>query len=129
MTHNEISGIVIEVAIEIHKKLGPGLLESVYQKIMVFELRKRGLTVEEEVLVPVLWNGIVVDEGFRADFIVEGKVMVELKSVETIPPVYKKKLLTQLRLSQLKLGLLINFGQEYLKDGLFRVVNGLHEGE
>jgi GxxExxY protein len=94
MTHNEISGIIIEVAIKIHKELGPGLLESVYQKIMVYELRKRGLTVVEEVSVPIEWDGIQFDEGFRADFVVDGKVMVELKSVEANTPVFKKKLLT-----------------------------------
>lgn len=129
MTHNEISGIIVDAAIHIHKELGPGLMESVYKAIMIYELRKRGLVVEDEFSIPVKWDEIVIQEGFRADLLVESKVMVELKSVEKLVPVFAKKLNTQLRLSHKKLGLLINFGEAYLKDGIVRIVNGLQDGE
>lgn len=129
MTHNEISGIIVDVAIHIHKELGPGLMESVYKAIMIYELRKRGLTVVDEFPVPVVWENVKIEEGYRADLLVENKVMVELKSVEKNLPVFVKKLNTQLRLSHKKLGLLINFGEAYLKDGIVRVVNGLQDGE
>ena len=127
MTHNEISGIVVDVAIQIHRKLGPGLFESVYQAVLAYELRKRGLRVEEEVPIPVVWEEVKLEVGFRADMIVEDAVILELKSVETVHPVHKKKLLTYLRLADKRLGLLINFGEELLKDGISRVVNGLQE--
>ncbi len=125
MTENEISKIVVDVAFHIHQSLGPGLLESVYQKIMAHELRKRGLNVEEEVPLPVIWDDIKMDVGFRVDLFVERKLVVELKSVERVAPVHKKTLLTYLRLSNCKLGLLINFGEELMKTGISRVVNGL----
>ena len=127
MTHNEVSRLVIDTAIDIHRKLGPGLLESVYLVILVHELRKRGLQVEKEVPVPVVWDNIRFDAGFRADLIVEGLVIVELKSLEAVAPVHKKQLLTYLRLADKRLGLLLNFGEEVLKDGIHRVVNGLEE--
>jgi len=127
MTHNEISGTVVDVAMHIHRQLGPGLLESVYQKVMAYELRKRGLDVQEEVAIPVVWEEVKMEVGFRADLVVEHKVIVELKSVERVTPVVKKILLTYLRLADKRLGLLINFGEALLKDGISRVVNGLEE--
>lgn len=127
MRHNELSAIVIDTALEIHRRLGPGLLESVYQEVLLYELRKRGLRVEKEVPIPVIWNDVKLDVGFRADSIVENMLIVELKSVETVAPVHKKILLTYLRIADMRLGLLINFGMELLKDGISRVVNGLAE--
>ena len=127
MTHNEISGIIVDGAIHIHRELGPGLFESVYQTVLAYELRKRGLRVEEEVPIPVVWEEVRMEVGFRADLIVEDAVIVELKSVEATQPVHKKKLLTYLRLADKRLGLLINFGEELAKDGICRVVNGLQE--
>jgi GxxExxY protein len=125
--HNEISGIVIDVALYVHRDLGLGLLESVYQKVLAHELRKRGLHVEEEVPIPVEWDGERMEVGFRADLIVEDLVIVELKSVEHLAPVFKKTLLTYLRLAGKRLGLLINLNEELLKDGVTRVVNRLEE--
>ncbi len=124
---NEVSGAVVNCALRIHQKLGPGLLESVYQRILAYELRKAGLTVETEVPVPVEWDGHVIDESFRADLIVGGKVLVELKSVERIQPVHKKQTLTYLKLSNLQVGLLINFGASLLKEGIHRIVNDFPE--
>ena len=125
MTENEISKIVVDVAFQIHTSLGPGLLESVYQKVMVYELRKRGLQVEEELPLPVVWDDVKLEVGFRVDLLVNQKLVIELKSVERVAPVHKKVLLTYLRLSDCKLGLLKNFGEELMKTGISRVVNGL----
>ncbi len=125
MTENEISKQVVDAAFKIHTRLGPGLLESVYEAVLVYELRKRGLRVERQRPIPVVYEEVQLDEGFRADLVVEGKVIIELKSVETVAPVHKKQVLTYLRLSNLKLGLLINFGEELIKDGISRIVNGL----
>ena len=108
-------------------RLGPGLLESVYHVVLAHELAKRGLRVEKEVPIPIVWDGVRMDVGFRADLIVEGLVLLELKSIETIAPVHKKQLLTYLRLADLRLGLLLNFGAALMKDGIHRVVNGLEE--
>jgi GxxExxY protein len=127
MLENEIAQVVVDVAFQIHKQLGPGLLESVYQAVMTHELRKRGLRVESEVPIPVNWDGIRMEVGFRADLIVEHCVIVELKSVEVVAAVHKKQLLTYLRVTNLHLGLLINFGAELIKDGISRVVNNLRE--
>ena len=124
---NEVSGAVVDCAMRIHQKLGPGLLESVYQRILAYELRKTGLAVETEVPVPVEWDGHVIDESFRADLIVAGKVLVELKSVERVKPVHKKQTLTYLKLSNLQVGLLINFGAPLLKEGIHRIVNDFPE--
>ncbi len=110
-----------------HRTLGPGLLESVYQRILAYELRKGGLAVETEVPIPVEWDGHVMDEGFRADMIVAGRILVELKSVETLQNVHKKQTLTYLKLTKIKLGLLINFGAPLLKDGIHRIVNDFQE--
>ena len=125
MTENELSQIVVDIAFQIHTSLGPGLLESVYQKVFAYELRKRGVTVEEEVPLPVIWDEVKMDVGFRLDLFVERKLIIELKSVEKVSPVHKKVLLTYLRLSNCKLGLLMNFGEELMKTGITRVVNGL----
>ena len=125
MTENEIAKIIVDSAFQIHKRLGPGLLESVYEIVLAHVLKKRGLKVERQVPVAIVFDGIKFDEGFRADLIVDEKVIVELKSVENIVPVHKKQLLTYLRLSDKRLGLLINFGSELIRDGISRVVNGL----
>ena len=125
MTENEIAKIVVDTAYHIHRRSGPGLLESVYEVILAYALNSRGLKVERQVPVPIVFDGMKFDEGFRADLIVEDKVIVELKSVEKIAPVHKKQLLTYLRLADKRLGLLINFGASLIKDGIFRVANGL----
>jgi GxxExxY protein len=125
MTENEIAKIIVDSAYHVHRKLGPGLLESVYEVILVHELKKRGLEVERQVSVAIVFEGIKFDEGFRADIIVEDKVIVELKSIEKVMPVHKKQLLTYLRLDDKRLGLLINFGSELIRNGISRVVNGL----
>ena len=127
MTENELAKVVVDTAFHLHKTLGPGLLESVYQKIMMHELKKRGLECAEEAPVPVYWDGVKLDVGFRIDVFVGRKLVVELKSVEHVSPVHKKTLLTYLRLSDCRLGLLINFGEELIKNGISRVVNELPE--
>ena len=124
MKLNQISFGVIAAAIKVHETLGPGLLESVYQKCMVIELGKMGLRVEAEVDLPVIYEGEkIADLGFRIDLLVESAVIVELKSVEEVKPVHKKQLLTYLRLAKKDLGLLINFNEVLLKKGIVRVVN------
>ncbi len=127
MTENELARIVVDVAFQIHTRLGPGLLESVYRAVMKHELAKRGLWVQDEEPVPVVWDDLKLEVGFRADLIVERKLVIELKSVEKIAPVHKKQLLTYLRLTNCRLGLLINFTTVLIKDGISRVVNGLPE--
>jgi len=125
MTENEIAKIIVDAAFQIHKRLGPGLLETVYEVVLAYELKRRGLKLKRQVPVAIVYDAIKFDEGFRADLIVEDKVIVELKSVEKIIPVHKKQLLTYLRLADKKLGLLINFGSELIRDGISRVVNNL----
>ena len=127
MTENEIAKEVVDAAFWIHKRLGPGLLESVYESILAYELKKRGLNVRRQVPIPVVYEEIRFDEGFFADLVVEEKLIVELKSVETIHPVHQKQLMTYLRLTDRHLGLLINFGSALIKSGIRRVVNGLKE--
>lgn len=122
---NEIAREIVDAAYKVHTGLGPGLLESVYEAAMEYELRKRGLRVVRQVPIPIVYGEIRLEEGFRADLIVEDKIIVELKSVETVHPVHKKQLLTYLRLSNKKLGLLINFGAYLIKDGISRIANGL----
>ncbi len=129
MRINEITGAIIETSIEIHRRLGPGLLESVYRKVLAYELRKRGFEVEEEWPIPVEWDEVRLEVGFRADLMVDGVVLVELKSVEKIAVVYKKVLLTYLRIADKRVGLLINFGEEVLKSGIHRIVNNYVEEE
>ncbi|MBL7196347.1 MAG: GxxExxY protein [Desulfobacterales bacterium] len=125
MAENEIAKIVVDAAYHIHKRLGPGLLESVYEVILAHELKKRGLNVKRQVPVAIVYDDIKFDEAFRTDLIVEEKVIIELKSVEKVSRVHKKQLLTYLRLADKRLGLLINFGAELIRDGISRVVNGL----
>lgn len=127
MTENEIAKTVIDAAYKIHVRLGPGLLESVYESILAYELKKRGLRVVRQVPVPVIYDELQFEEGFRADLIVEEMVIIELKSVESIRPVHKKQLLTYLRLTDRRLGLLINFGEGLIKDGIYRIANGLKD--
>jgi GxxExxY protein len=125
MTENEVAKQIVDVAFKIHTTFGPGLLESVYETIMAYELQKRGLQVIRQQAIPVVYESIRMDIGFRADLIVENRVVVEIKSVEAIAPVHKKQLLTYLRLTDKRLGLLINFNVDLIKEGITRVVNGL----
>ena len=127
MTENEIAREVVDTAYKVHTLFGPGLLESVYEKVLAYELRKRRLQVACQQGIPLFHDDMKFDEGFRADLIVENKVIVELKSVELIAPVHKKQLLTYLRLADKRLGLLINFGEALIKDGITRIVNHLPE--
>jgi len=124
MELNQLSSQIIKAAIHVHKELGPGLLESVCQACMVIELRFIGMKVEPEVALPIIYRGQKVhDEGFRLDLLVEDTIIVELKSVEKVQPVHKKQLLTYLRLANKPLGLLINFNESLLKDGITRIIN------
>ncbi|HLW21054.1 MAG TPA: GxxExxY protein [Cyclobacteriaceae bacterium] len=125
MTENEISKVIVNSAYHIHLQLGPGLLESVYEEVMFYELKRQGLELGRQKAIPVLWRELRMELGFRADIIVENKVIIELKSVETIAPVHHKQLLTYLKLTGVKLGLLINFNVPLIKDGITRVVNNL----
>ncbi len=125
MHENDISKIIVDITFLIYKKLGPGLLESVYQVVFVFELRLRGLDVQTEVAIPVIWKDMKLDQGFRADIIVNNRVIIELKSVEKLLPVHPKQLRTYLKLTGMRLGMLINFNEDKLTDGIKRVVNGL----
>ena len=125
MTEKEIATAVLDAAFKIHRILGPGLLESVYQATLDFELRKRGLRVVQQVGLPVYYEEIKLELGFRVDLIVADKVIIEIKSVEALAPVHRKQLLTYLRLMNLRLGLLLNFNVELMKHGIQRVVNGL----
>ncbi len=127
MTENEIAKVVVDACYRIHTGLGPGLLESVYEAVLAKELERRGLRVQRQAPVPVVWDGLEFEEGFRADLIVEDKVILELKSVEKLAPVHYKQLLTYLRLMDRRLGLLVNFGEALIKDGIKRVANGLTE--
>ena len=125
MTENEIGTMVVETAIAVHRELGPGLLEKVYEGVMFHELTERGLSVIRQVPVPIRYKSMTWEEGFRADCIVEGTVLLELKSVEQIKAVHTKQVQTYLRLTGLRLGYLLNFGQALMKDGIVRCVNGL----
>jgi GxxExxY protein len=127
MTENEIAKVVVDTAFHIHTKLGPGLLESVYETVLAALLHQKGFKVERQVPIPIRFEDMIFDEGFRADLIVEGKVIVELKSVEQAAPVHKKQVITYIKLADKRLGLLINFGAALIKDGITRLVNGLPE--
>jgi iron complex transport system substrate-binding protein len=122
---DDITGAVIDAGVKIHRELGPGLLESVYEVVLAREVERRGWRVERQRPVRIEYDGVVFEEGFRADLLVEARVLIELKSVERLAPVHSKQLLTYLRLMHLEVGLLINFGNATLKEGLHRVVNGL----
>lgn len=125
MELDDITGAIVDSAMKIHIDLGPGLLESVYEVVLAKALQKRGLQVERQKAIQFEYDGIVFEEGFRADLLIEGRVIVELKSVEKLAPVHSKQLLTYLRLMNLPVGFLINFGAATLKEGLHRVVNNL----
>jgi GxxExxY protein len=125
MTENDLSRIIVNSAFHIHSVLGPGLLESVYEEIMFYELQHEGLRVERQKGIPVMWGERKMELGFRADLIVEDKVIIELKSVEAIADVHPKQVLTYLKLANLKLGLLINFNEPLIKNGIKRIVNNL----
>jgi GxxExxY protein len=127
MTENEIAREVVDAAFKIHSLFGPGLLESVYEAILVAELVKRGLRVVHQQAIPVVYEQVQLEIGFRADLIVEGKVIVEIKSIEQLAPVHKKQLLTYLKLADKRLGLLINFNTAFIKDGIVRLANQLKE--
>lgn len=125
MTENELSKIIVDTCYQIHVALGPGLFESVYEEILTYELVQIGLNVTRQQAIPVIWKDIKMDLGFRADLIVENKVLIEIKSVEAIAPVHQKQVLTYLKLTELKLGLLINFNEALIKTGITRIVNKL----
>ncbi len=127
MTENEIARQIVDAAYRVHTRLGPGLLESVYEVCLAHEMKSRGLRAVRQQPIPIMYDAIRFDEGFRADLIVEEKVIVELKSVESVARVHKKQVLTYLRLADKRLGLLINFGEELIKHGITRVVNRLPE--
>jgi GxxExxY protein len=124
MSENEIAKHILDAAFLVHTKLGPGIFESVYEVVLAHELRKKGLTVERQKPMSIVYDGIRFDEAFRSDVVVNGKVITEIKSVAVLSPLHAQQLLTQLRLSGLKLGLLINFGEAHLKNGIKRVING-----
>jgi GxxExxY protein len=125
MTENELAKRIVNAAYEIHTTLGPGLLESVYETTLTHELEKLGIKVRRRQALPVIYETIRMDTGFRADLIVGDKVTVEIKSIEAVSPVHRKQLLTYLRLTGKRLGLLINCNVEFIRDGITRVVNGL----
>lgn len=122
---NDISGKIIECAIRVHKELGAGLLENAYEACLLFELHKEGLKARRQVQMPVEYSGVKIDVGYRLDLLVEEQVIVELKSVEKTLPIHEAQILTYLKLSGLKLGLLLNFNEKVLKDGIKRIANGL----
>lgn len=126
-SENAISGEVVDAALEIHRELGPGLLESVYEIVLADELKLRGMSVERQKVVPITFRGRKFVEGFRADLIIENKVCIEIKSVESLSKTDPKQLRTYLRLLNMKVGLLINFNSPLLKDGIRRIVNGLED--
>jgi GxxExxY protein len=125
LNENDVAKVIVDCAYRVHVRLGPGLLESVYEITLAYELTKQGLKVERQKAIPLIYEGIVLGDSFRADLVVNELIIVEIKSLETVPLVARKVLLTYLRLTDLKLGLLINFGEEFIRDGIKRVVNGL----
>ena len=129
MDENKLGTIVVDASIVVHRGLGPGLLETVYVVVLAKELQERGLAVERQIPIPIKYGGFRFDEGFRADIVVEGKVILELKSIEAINNAHKKQLLTYLKLTGMKLGYLLNFGEALMKDGIIRIVKGLAERE
>ena len=124
MSENEIGSIIVDSAVDLHRNLGPGLLETVYEVTLARALERRGLLVQRQVSVPIEYQGETFSEGFRADLIVGKLVIVELKSIERVTPAHKKQLLTYLRLTGLKLGYLLNFGEALMRDGITRTING-----
>jgi GxxExxY protein len=127
MTENEIGTIIVDAAVAVHRELGPGLLESVYEVILSYEMGQRGLSAKRQVPIPIRYKEMVFEEAFRADLMVEEKVIIELKSVEQVSQAHKKQLLTYLRLTGCKLGFLLNFGEALMKRGITRTVNGIDD--
>ena len=125
LEENRIAKEVVDAALKLHRHFGPGIYESVYELVLVYELKKRNLTTRQQTPIPLVYEGITFDVGFKTDVVVNNSVILELKSVQKLEPVHFKQLLTYLRLTGLRLGLLINFGENLLKDGIHRVVNDL----
>lgn len=125
MNENEISGLVLDTCIQIHRDLGPGLFESVYERVLSFELSKHDLEIQTQVPINIQYHGLSIERAFIADLIIDKKVVVELKSVEKITDLHKKQLLTYLKLTKMRLGLLINFNEILIKDGFLRIANKL----
>jgi len=125
LSENEIGSIIVDTAVNLHKKLGPGLLESVYEVILTKQLSKQGLSVQRQVSIPIEFEGEHFDGGFRADIFIEGKVIIELKSIDKITDTHKKQLLTYLKLTNTKLGFILNFGAGLMKAGIVRIINGV----
>lgn len=125
MNENDLSAVIVDCCLKIHKKLGPGLLESVYEEILCYELLESDLSFTRQTIIPVYYNELILDQGFRADIIVEQKIIIEIKSIEHVAPVHKKQLLTYLKLTGLKLGLLVNFNEVLIRDGITRIVHNL----
>ena len=124
MDENGIGGIVVDCAVKVHVRLGPGLLESVYEEVMSYELSKKGLVIQRQVPIPITYDNLQFKEAFRADLVIEDKVILELKSVDRLTKAHKKQLHTYLRLSGKKIGYLLNFGEALMKDGISRIING-----
>ena len=124
INENNTTGPILDSCYGIHKKLGPELFESVYEEILTHELINQGFEVERQIALPVIWNKLKLEQGFRIDLLVDNKVIVEIKSIEVVAPVHKKQLLTYLRLAKVRVGLLINFNEALLKDGITRIING-----
>lgn len=127
MTENDIARIVVDACVEVHRALGPGLLESAYRGVLAYELEIRGLSVKTEVPIAIRYKGLQINDAFRADLLINDLLVVELKSLEHTQPVHRKQLLTYLRLMDKRLGLLVNFGSVLAKDGIERIVNNLNE--
>jgi GxxExxY protein len=127
LTENEVARQIVDAAFAIHSSLGPGLLESVYEAVLAYELERRGLQAIRQQAIPVVWQGTRIEVGFRADLVIEDLVIVEVKALEAIAPVHRKQLLTYLRLAGKRLGLLINFNVALIKDGITRIANGMPE--
>jgi GxxExxY protein len=124
MDENGIGGIVVDCAVKVHMRLGPGLLESVYEAVLAYELQNRGLLIRKQVPIPIIYDDLLFKEAFRADLVIEDKVILELKSVDRLTNAHKKQLHTYLRLSGKKIGYLLNFGEALMKDGISRIING-----
>jgi len=125
MNENEVAKNFLDMAFKIHTKFGPGLFESVYEELLAYQLPKKGFQVEQQKILPLLYENLKIESGFRTDLLVDDAVIVEFKSIESVLPVHKKQFLTYLRLSGRHLGLLINFNEAHLKDGITRIVNNL----
>ena len=125
MTENDIGGVIIGAALRVHSVIGPGLLENSYETCLLYELEKKRLRVRNQVLVPIRYEDLVIENGYRLDLLIEDLVVIELKAIETILPVHRAQLLSYLRLGGFKLGYLLNFNVAHMRDGIIRVVNGL----